>query len=424
MRSYNIHIKIITIYIMKYDIIIIGSGIAGLYTAYNIKKMSPDTSVLILEKYKKKWIGGRTSNELFYGTEIVTGAGIGRKQKDKLLRKLLDELDLNTSDFTIKPHYSNMFQSLPVKKVMDYLRDEYKTYKGPRITFKTFAKNKLGGKTYNQFLLSVGYTDFEKEDAYDTLYSYGMDDNYCCLKAFRVPWRQMVMKLATEIGETHFKFSNNVTNITKTNDNSCEFVIGTESGKQYTCNKVVVATTITGIRKLLHYPIYNDIEGQPFLRLYGKFTKSSIPIMKEYVEGYTCLPGPLQKIIPINPDDGIYMIAYNDNNNTLALKNNLENTKENRDLYCKMLETSLGIPADSLHLIAIKDYYWPIGTHYYKPLNVSIYKDRHEFIDIAQHPQKGILVVGEVVSKNQGWTEGALESVRSVLTKKWINSLC
>ena len=39
-----------------YDIIIIGSGIAGLYSAYNIKKMSPQTSFLILEKYKKQFI--------------------------------------------------------------------------------------------------------------------------------------------------------------------------------------------------------------------------------------------------------------------------------------------------------------------------------------------------------------------------------
>ena len=143
--------------------------------------------------------------------------------------------------------------------------------------------------------------------------------------------------------------------------------------------------------------------------------------MNEYVKGYTFLPGPLQKIIPMNPDTGVYMIAYNDNKNTLALKNNLENTKENRDMYCRLIEKSLGIPTDSLNLIAIKDFYWSVGTHYYKPLDESIYKDRSKFIDIAQHPEKGILVVGEVVSKNQGWAEGALDSVRAVLTKKWIN---
>ena len=401
---------------MIYDIIIIGSGISGLYAAYNIKKMSPDKSFLILEKYKKQWIGGRTSDEMFYGTEIVTGAGIGRKKKDKLLQKLLDELGLETSEFTVKPHYSSMFTPLDVKNVMDHLRYEYT---GQQTTFKAFATGVLGEKTYEQFLLSAGYTDFEKEDAHDTLYHYGMEDNYCCSKGFTVPWRKLVMKLADEIGESHFKFSSDVSKISKTDG---ELVIDTEGGKKYTCNKVIVATTITGIRKLLPKPIYNDIEGQPFLRLYGKFSKSSIPILKEYVKGYTFLPGPLQKILPINPDAGIYMIAYNDNNNTLSLKNNLENTKENRISYCYLLEKSLGIPADSLNLIAIKDFYWSVGTHYYKPLDASIYKDRVEFIDIAQHPEKGILVVGEVVSKNQGWVEGALDSVRAVLTKKWINT--
>lgn len=408
---------------MKYDIIIIGSGLSGLYAAYNIKRTSPNVSFLILEKYKKQWIGGRTSNELFYGTEIVTGAGIGRTRKDKLLRKLLDELDLDTSDFTVTPHYSGLFEPLDIQKVMEYLRFEYEKYKGSPVIFKKFAKSVLGEEIYNQLLLTVGYTDFENEDTQDTLYSYGMDDNYCCLKAFRVPWKKMVMKLVNEIGAEHFRFSNNVSNISKIGSNPCEFEIETESGKQYTCNKIVVATTITGIRKLLPYPIYNDIEGQPFLRLYGKFSKKSIPIMKDYVEGYTCLPGPLQKIIPINPDEGIYMIAYNDNNNTLVLRNNLENTKENRELYCELLEKSLGIPRGSLNIIGIKDYYWSVGTHYYKPLN-STYKDRREFIEAAQHPEKGILVVGEVVSQNQGWAEGALESVRSVLTKKWINNLC
>jgi flavin-dependent dehydrogenase len=39
---------------IKYvDIIIIGSGMAGLYSAYNIKKTSPNTSFLVLEKHEK-----------------------------------------------------------------------------------------------------------------------------------------------------------------------------------------------------------------------------------------------------------------------------------------------------------------------------------------------------------------------------------
>jgi hypothetical protein len=120
----------------------------------------------------------------------------------------------------------------------------------------------------------------------------------------------------------------------------------------------------------------------------------------------------------MDPNNGVYMIAYNDNKNTIALKNNLKNTKENRELYQQLLEKSLGIKNNSIHIIALKEFYWPIGTHYYKPLNKELYSSREEFIDKAQHPEKGILVVGEAVSRNQGWTEGALESVKDVVTKK------
>ena len=41
-----------------YDVIIVGAGIAGLYSAFNIKNMNPNTSFMMLEKYKKQWIGG------------------------------------------------------------------------------------------------------------------------------------------------------------------------------------------------------------------------------------------------------------------------------------------------------------------------------------------------------------------------------
>lgn len=407
------------------DIIIIGSGMSGLYSAYKIKEFSPKTSFLILEKYKKSWIGGRTSNDTFYGTEIVTGAGIGRKNKDKLLHSLLRDFKFNISEYIVNPKHSDLIESVDVNKVMDKLRNEYKNYKNKQLTFKQFAISILGEKEYKKFLLSAGYTDYENEDVLETLYYYGMEDNATSWTAFHVPWKKLVLKLYNYIGHSKFKFSSKVTDISKIQDSPCKFLITTKNGIKYTCNKVIVATTIDGLREIFpNKSIYNDIEGQPFLRLYAKFTKDSIPILKEYVKGFTFLPGPLQRIIPMESDNGVYMIAYNDNNNTIALKNNLENTPENRHLYELLLERTLGMPENSLHIIAIKHYYWPIGTHYYKPLNKNIFVNREQFIDEAQHPEKGILVVGEVVSRNQGWTEGALESVKAVVTKKWVEKPC
>jgi hypothetical protein len=238
----------------------------------------------------------------------------------------------------------------------------------------------------------------------------------------------MVETLYHKIGKNHFKFSSNVTEITKIKVSPCLFQIKTENGITYQSNKVIVATTITGIKKLVHganetNSLYQQIHGQPFLRLYGKFNKESAVIMKKYVPNYTIVPGPLQKIIPIDSNKGVYMIAYSDNTNALILKNYLKNTPENRDLFCDLIEQSLGIPEGSLKLNAIKDYYWPVGTHYYEPLKGN-FIDRNDFLNKAQHPEKGMLLVGECVSRYQGWTEGALESVKSVLTKKWITTEC
>jgi hypothetical protein len=249
-----------------------------------------------------------------------------------------------------------------------------------------------------------------------------MEDNACCLPAFRVQWRNLVTALVSIIGESKFHFSMNATAISEVSDKDVPYraIVETENGRKYYCKRVIIATTIASIRNLLPHSVYREIEGQPFTRVYGKFAKLSIPTLNEYVKGYTCVPGPLQKIIPIDPDNGIYMIAYNDNANAVQLKPFSANTEDNRDYYCRLIERSLGIPLGRLHMISMRTYYWGIGTHYYKPLNMNKYKDRDEFLEEAQQPEEHILVVGEVVSRNQGWVEGALESVADVVTTKWM----
>ena len=78
------------------DYIIIGGGISGLYAAYNIiKKYNNTKKILILEKNKN--IGGRMNVYNFCGTNVNTGAGIGRTKKDYLLIKLLDDLKIKYS---------------------------------------------------------------------------------------------------------------------------------------------------------------------------------------------------------------------------------------------------------------------------------------------------------------------------------------
>jgi hypothetical protein len=140
---------------------------------------------------------------------------------------------------------------------------------------------------------------------------------------------------------------------------------------------------------------------------------------KSYVPYQTIVPGPLHKLIPLQ--NGVFMIAYTDNEGALFLKDHLDNNVDNRRFFEDLLEKSLGIPKNLLDLIAIKSYYWPIGTHYYSPLKG--FSSRELFIHNIQHPSPNMLVVGEAVSRKQGWTEGALESVEEVVNKKWLHCL-
>jgi hypothetical protein len=408
-----------------YDVIIIGGGIAGLYSAYTLKRLSPDTTFLLLEKNKKQCIGGRANHELFYGTKVVTGAGIGRKSKDKLLYKLLSDLKIEAPVFQSKPNYAPTIETVvDIGKLWKFLQRKYNTSPNNAYskdgTFREYATKLLGDTTYRDLVITSGYSDYEKEDVFETLYHYSMEDNYGSNTLFRVDWKEMVLRLAHEIGMSNIRFSNHVTKLAKSSPSSV-FMVENDKGDTFYARKVIIATTIAGIREILpYYPIYKDVEGQPFLRLYGKFAHSSAGIVRQYITGMTVVPGPLQKIIPMNPDKLVYMIAYSDNRHCQYLRDKIENTEDNREYFCRLLEKSLGVrEKGTMKLIAMKGFYWTNGTHYYKPLDTRIYENRDMFIKKAQNPEPGIVVVGEAVSRKQGWTEGALESVKAVVTKSW-----
>ena len=439
------------------DIIIIGSGIAGLYAAYQIKRLAPATTkFLILEKNKREWMGGRAGNQTFYGADIVVGAGVGRKSKDYALIKLLRDTNVKYSEFEATRNYSTNSSFVPVDimQIMSILKAEYK--KHPEMhknkTFKQFFNDLFGSDVYNEFIVTTGYTDFENADIYETLYHYGMDDNVGGWTALHLSWNELTERLYDRIGSNHFQFSTDVKEIKQITidqdnariqtphqkpssiytvsggQNHC-FEVTTTNNKKYYANKVIVATTISSVRKLVPgasspTSIYQQIHGQPFLIVYAKFDRNSSEIMKKYVNAFTVVTGPLQKLIPMDTDKGVYMIAYTDNQHAKGLKSKsaLENNVNVREMYSKWIKTALGIPKNTtLHITAIRYYYWNDGTHYYAPLNTKEYKNRADFIRKAQHPMNGMLVVGEMVSRNQGWVEGALESVDAVITRELTN---
>ena len=400
----------------KYDIIIIGGGISGLFSAYQIQKLCPDKSIMILEK--QSFLGGRMDTFNFFNTTVNIGAGIGRKEKDGILIKLLDELKIDYKEYSIDMKYSDtihkndLYSDIDVTKTISLLKRKYNKKEFTKYTFKRYAKHILGAVTYNLFVIKLGFSDFEEADAFDVLHYYGLDDNEKGGIGLLIPWSLLIKKISDKIGLNKIKLSCDITSLTSCSD---YFTVNT-SKTIFFARKVIIASTIDTVCRLLPtFKIYNQIHGQSFLRVYGKFSK---PIPELNV--YTIVPGPLKKIIPINSKDGIYMIAYSDNEDAKFLNKYSKNNAKNRDFYRNLIQEALGLNV-RLELTAIKAFYWEIGTHYYEPLKKE-YKNRLEFIDQAQHPCKNLLVVGEMTAVHQGWSLGALESVNSVVSFKWLSS--
>ena len=413
-----------------YDVIIIGSGMSGLYAALKVKKLCPDLSFLVIER--DELFGGRAYDFRFEKTDVVTGAGIGRKNKDKLLLQLMKDFKIPINVFETQHNYSNsIYPPCEVKSTFTYLKKMYENENKNKViknheTFKQYAKNILGEDAYNHFVVCSGYSDYEKEDVYDVFYHYEFDDNYNKWLGFSVPWKTLVDKIVASLGKNIV----NNTEVTKIYNQDNYFEVSTKSNSantnkntKYYCEKIVIATDIDALTNLIHNispnpSLYYQIKGQPFLRLYAKFSNESIPYLKEKIKGVTVINGPMQKVIPMDPDKGVYMIVYSDNGDADFFKKYFKNNEKNRTTLNGLLEKSLELQG-KLHIENIKDFYWKNGTHYYTPLT-SNFKTRQEFIKVAQRPDKNILIVGELISIHQGWVEGALESVNITLTKDWL----
>jgi hypothetical protein len=394
----------------EYDIIIIGGGISGLFSALTIRKLSPTTSILILEQ--NNLVGGRMDTYNFYDSMVNTGAGIGRKKKDAILIKLLKEFNINYKEYNFHVKYSDQIdKKINLAKIIKLLTNKYRKNEHSHLTFKQFSIIILGNEQYQKFVTKLGFSDFEKEGVLDVLNNYGLDDNEDGWIALKIDWSILIEKIVKQIGSRYIRVNNKALLISKHFD---KYFIST-SKSNYFCNKIIIASTIETVSKLLpNFRIYDQVHSQSFLRVYGKFSKP-IPNLDEY----TIVTGPLKKIIPINIENYLYMIAYTDNDSADLLKPFTTNNQKNREYFCKLIEQALNLK-DKLNLISLKSFFWKAGTHYYEPLKEP-FKNRSDFIDYAQHPYQNMLVVGEMISIHQGWTLGALESVERVLNKKWIH---
>ena len=382
-------------------ICIIGGGIAGLYAAKRLMDAGID-NVVVLEA--EETVGGRARMARFRGIPVVRGAGIGRA-RDRRLRRLLREFGIPENRFRVK-----VLRGSSMSAIARRVRDSREYRAAPRAPIGKLAAAVLGKKRYAAFLEKSLYTNFERDDATDVILDYGVNDNGGGWTGLAVSWTALIRALAKKVGVVA---GTRATAIERLPDGS--FVVRTDrqDGFSVRCETVVLATTVDVVRRLLpNIQEYRGIFGQPFIRVYAAFDAPSAAILRSLVPATTIVSRPLKKIIPMSKNKNVFMIAYADNADAEAV----HAIETDVPLLARMVAEAVDAPAP-LRILEVQSHYWPIGTHGFGPLNTKKYADRAAFLRAAQRPAPGVFVVGEMVSTNQGWVEGALESVDAVFDK-------
>lgn len=364
------------------NIVIVGGGISSLYSAYLIKKKFPDIKYTIIEKDSE--CGGRVKMSELEGVKIPTGAQFTRIDKDKILSKLLKELDVELKPYELEIDFT--FEETNVKDLLNKLKSSINDFDRSKFTFKEFAIKVLGDD-YVNFVNMMGYTDFENYDFIDALENYGFEDNIPGYKIANVPWDEVIDKLLNFIGRENIIYNTQINSIEKSGD---KFLINSKIN----ADAVIIGVTVNQLRKLLPNQIYNEIESQNFIKVFAETNLEN--------DNFVVVDSNIRKVIPIELD--VYNVAFSDNVEARQVKN------KDKSYFESLLSRHFGF---GVKLDNLKKFFWEEGTHYFKPLSKS-WKSRKEFIYNSQHPDDNLWVVGEMVAEKQGWVEGALSSVENI----------
>jgi monoamine oxidase len=419
-----------------YDTIVVGGGIAGLYTAYSLLKRTPDMRLVILEK--RGYLGGRVYTYHGDGAMVVE-AGAGRfSNHHKRLRKLIRELHLDKhvreigGGFSYVPSGPESSVSVASsyrldKDIADVMAASTRATNLQNISFLDYAKSVIGQKRANHIVDSFGYySELVLMNAYDairlmkildtntktnTFYSLsgGLSQIIAGLEAAIRKFPHAEIRVKTEIvdivdAEAHEESDNPVL---------YHCVLG--DGSSILSNQCVLALPKPALKKL---PMFRSLRKTldsilcgSLCRIYSQFA----PADAKWLRGLekTTTNNDLRMIIPIDADKGIVMISYTDNRfadkwNNLYKRSGIDAV--NRRI-AKLIRQTFHI--DIAEPIQTKVFYWSCGVGYW---GVGVNSSEVAKQMIRPFPSKRIFVCGEHFSEgDQQWMEGALETSEHVV---------
>jgi monoamine oxidase len=437
-----------------YDTIIVGGGIAGLYTAHLLQKRDPKHTFIILEK--EKYLGGRL---LTYSDKYMTveKGGARFSENHHLLLDLLKEMGLDKKVVEASPDafyspadgtpilYDSVFDFddrpiNPFTKLFDVFTEAYVNSPTPiaPLLVRVILASKLETKAN---LISQTFTDFAKEvlstneiqhihDAFGYSTELVEMNAYDCLallenglnprQKFYVlagGLTQLINKMVSTINMGERRIFTGSQVLSATYDQN-HFVIRTKT-RTYRSINCIFAVPKQGLEKLaLFKPIYkelNYIGCFPLCRIYCKFDMTNRE--NAWIRNLPKITtnNNLRIIIPIDSKSGVIMASYTDHKYAdfwLGIYESEGVKGVNKELV-KLYKETLGI--DIPLPISTKVFHWGCGVGYWGKGADSAALEKLFLQPFANTP---LYICGEHYSaKSQQLIEGALETAEKVVEK-------
>ena len=466
---------------MIYDYVILGGGIAGLYTAYQIVKKQPNAKLLIIEKEKR--LGGRIYTHHDAIMDVEAGAGrfhSGQKHILKLIRELglqtkltpitstavyVDETGKRMNSILDAPNdiigvykfientnkaalpspepalmaaLDNFLgkENLPNAGIITKILAASKTVSAESLRNQSlldFAKTVITPEETEFLKASFGYySELVIMNAYDALYLIVVHlspvHQYYVLKG---GLSQMITKLEAKL----MKYMNvrilknrtieRIRYITWKGEKSFEIAC-TNVTALYFAHHCISALPKQVLEKINFFRpltrVLSKIKCAPLCRIYSKFPQVPKTPEKKAHAWFKDLPkltvnNNLRMVIPYNEEKGVIMTSYSDNKFAK---------------YWKRLHDTKGIEGVNRELIpllktstGIKNIPNPIKTEmFYWDCGVGYWgvgansENISQFIVQPFGPNVNMFLCGEHFSaKNQQWIEGALDTSMAVCNR-------
>ena len=395
---------------MSYDLIIVGAGIAGLYTGLHYIKKHPKHKVIILEKYD--YIGGRivTYSKPPYQWEIGAGRIASNHYK---VRKLMDTYGLTWASISNDSTwlYGSKEQPNPFEKLIPTLL----------APLASLSKYILATSTLADLLKAIHGT---KVDTFIKQFPYWAEMNTLradlALKAFSEEMGSKstfgvcvegLQAIVSHMANEFIKLGG-IIQLKTTVKNIIKQTVILKDNSKLTGKNIVLALHASALKQIPSLTTWQPLKHlsmQPLVRIYAVFPTSSGTWFNDIDKIVT--DSKVRYIIPIDAKKGSIMISYTDGADA-QFWINMQNKKGNDAVkYEIMSEIRKLFPTRSIpDPILFKVYPWTEGCTYwlpgkYDPIGMS--KSAHCI-------RSGLYCCGESISLRQAWMEGALESAEEV----------